>query len=454
MAEADRTASLCPACLARIPAQRVEEDGKVYLAKTCPEHGGFRSLIWDGTPTFRSWQRPKIPTTPPATYRPVKDGCPYDCGLCPDHRQRSCTIILEITQRCNLACSYCYADSSSGPGDDPNLEVIQRWYQTAAKAAGDCHIQLSGGEPTLRDDLPEIISLGHEHGFSFIQINTNGLRLADDERYVRALKTAGLDSVFLQFDGLDPGTHRQIRGRRLLAQKLAAIEACGRQGIGVVLVPTLVPGVNTGQIGGLVKKALQLSPVVRAIHFQPVSYFGRFPDAPSDADRLTLPGLMRAIEEQTGGMFKADDFKPPGCENALCSFHANYLASAEGGVRLLGNSASCCSWQLEPAEEGAARTIARVARQWSAPEKGNVALDQTANEEAPPAQKQPLSLDDFLSRARQHTFSVSAMAFQDVWNLDLERLHDCCIHVMSPQEHLVPFCAYNLTAADGRGLYR
>jgi len=450
MTTLDKTLSLCPVCLRRIPAQRVGAGEKVYLVKSCPDHGLFRTLIWDGYPPFQSWKRSKIHTTPSVANRSMEAGCPFDCGLCPDHRQRSCTIILEVTSRCNLSCSFCYADAGGGPVD-PDLKTLQGWYESAAHAGDGCNIQLSGGEPTLRNDLPEIVAMGRKYGFSFIQLNTNGIRLATDTRFLRNLKAAGLDSIFLQFDGLTPQTHEKIRGRNLVAEKLAAVSACGDHDIGVVLVPTLVPGCNMEEIGALIVKAMALSPVVRGIHFQPVSYFGRFPKAPADEDRITLPRLMRAIESQTRGLMKAEDFKPPGCENALCSFHASYLLMENKTPKLLGGNRSCCDETPEPAEEGAARAIARVAGQWSAPNDPFPMVPRNIGlQPADPV----LSLDDFLLYARENTFSVSAMAFQDVWNLDLERLRDCCIHVMKPDGELVPFCAYNLTAADGRSLYR
>lgn len=454
MVDVGLTESLCPVCLKRIQARLVEDGDEVYQVKTCPEHGTYKTLIWEGPPEFTSWKRPKIPSTPPVLYREIDLGCPYDCGLCPAHRQHSCTVILEVTHRCNLGCSFCYADSG-GNKNDPDLEIVKMWYKSAADAGGSCNIQLSGGEPTIRDDLPQIVALGREYGFKFIQINTNGLRLAEDEGFAAELKSSGLDSVFLQFDGITDETYRKIRGRNLLDKKLAAVEACGRHGLGVVLVPTLVPGVNTDEIGKLVKKALELSPAVRAIHFQPVSYFGRFPSIPDNGDRFTLPRLMRAIEKQTDGLFKARDFKPPGCENALCSFHANYLATSDGGVRLLGGGASCCSTEPKPAREGAARTVARVARQWAAPEDtGGMKLTAVTEKEHSDGAVKLLSLDDFLLQARRNTFSVSAMAFQDAWNVDIERLRDCCIHIMTPEGRLAPFCAYNMTNVDGKGLYR
>jgi 7,8-dihydro-6-hydroxymethylpterin dimethyltransferase len=454
------TESLCPACLDRIPARRLQEGDAVYLEKSCPLHGSFRTRLWKGLPDFRDWNLNKIPTQPAVVYHPIERGCPFDCGLCPDHRQRSCTILLEVTRRCDLGCAVCFADSRT-TGEDPSREDISRWYQRASAAGGNCNIQLSGGEPTLRDDLPEIVSEGKEQGFGFVQLNTNGLRLARDRAYLKALKQAGLSSIFLQFDGTEDAIFRKLRGRSLLKEKQEAIAACGEEGIGVVLVPTVVPEVNGNNVGAILKLALEYSPVVRGVHFQPVSYFGRFPAQPTDPQRITLPELMGAIETQTEGLFKTSDYRPPGCENALCSFHGHYLVNADGTVQSLQR-------EFEPsmvlpcirADEGADRAISYLARQWSAkPLRGEnrsdsvpaTAADQPVNCCSPSGL---MTLEAFMDRARNYLFSISAMAFQDVWNITLDRVRDCCIHVMSPEGNLVPFCLYNLTSMGGRPLYR
>lgn len=449
MSLSQATKSLCPVCLQRIPARRVIRDERVFVEKTCPRHGSFSVRVWDGSPAFTSWRRPKIPTHPAHPGHRVKKGCPFDCGLCPEHRQRSCTIILEVTQRCNLGCPVCYADSKGTGDDDPSLATIDQWFKAAARAGPGSNIQLSGGEPTLRDDLPRIVAMGREAGFDFIQINTNGLRLARDEQFVRDLKAAGLSSVFLQFDGTDDTIFKKLRGRTLLAEKHAAIERCGVHGVGVVLVPTLVPGINDQDIGNLLNLAVANVPVVRSIHFQPVSYFGRFFHPPADTDRITLPQLMRLIEEQSGGDFKAADFNPPGCENSLCSFSANYLVLPGDRVHVIAGG-KCCSQPI-PALEGARNAINYVARQWRA--AGGCFSSATENGVAVGVDG-AMDLDAFLRQARTHRLSVSAMAFQDVWNLDIERVRDCCIHVMAPDTRLVPFCLYNLTSNAGKRLYR
>jgi hypothetical protein len=360
---------------------------------------------------------------------------------------------------CNLNCPVCFAESGPDGAADPSLDEIRGWYRTLHHLAPGSNIQVSGGEPSLRNDLPEVVAAGRAAGFDFIQLNTNGIRLGRDADYLKALKDAGLAGVFLQFDGTHDAAHLKLRGAPLLEVKHRAIESCAKHGIGVVLVPTLVPGVNTHQIGDLLRLAVELSPTVRGIHFQPISYFGRFPMPVGDPPRITLPELMAAIEEQSAGMFKATDFRPPGCENAWCSFHADYLTLPHGGARRLQpprNLTACCT--PIPAEEGALQAMAHVSRQWGAPQAVKTSGDGTPAGDAGSLSISctagPMPFDDFLARARSHTLSVSAMAFQDAWTLDLERLRDCCIHVWDPVRGLVPFCAYNLTAADGRTLYR
>lgn len=442
------TESVCPECLIRIPAARVQEGEDIYLEKTCPQHGDFRTILWRGAPEFSSWNRPKIPSYPEKPLTEKQQGCPYDCGLCPDHRQHTCSVLIEVTQRCDLHCTVCFADSGTSRQPDLAMPEIARWYRRLVELGGPFNIQLSGGEPCVRDDLPEIIRLGRSCGFTYFQVNTNGLRLARDEAYLVELKKAGLSTVFLQFDGLCDCVYTRLRGRELLDEKMKVIQRCTDAGIGVVLVPTLVPGINVDQIGDILRFALEHMPVVRGVHFQPVSYFGRYPQIPDNGSRITIPEVIHEIEAQTGGLMPGGSFCPPGCENALCSFHANYILMPDSKLEALTRHTgeSCCC-KPASAAEGAAKTRAFVAENWPVP---------STVEERRPANRR-LSLgewDTFVERRRTHSFFVSGMAFQDAWNLDLERLRDCCIHVASADGRLIPFCAYHLTGRGGNSLYR
>ena len=252
-----------------------------------------------------------------------------DCGLCPDHGLPTCCALLEVTQRCDDCCRFCFADSG-GIANDPSKEVLEGRLRMLLAGEQSCNLQLSGGEPTVRDDLPEITAMARSMGFQFIQLNTNGLRLARDLPYLKKLKAEGISCVFLQFDGTEDEIYRKIRGRALLSEKLKAIEHCAACDLGVVLVPTLIPGINVHNAGAIVRFALQRLPAVRGVHFQPVSYFGRYPEPPTNWDRITIPEIIRAVCEQTGGAVKEESFKAASSENPYCSFHANFILMPEG----------------------------------------------------------------------------------------------------------------------------
>ena len=436
------TESLCPQCLARISGERRQEGDDLFLVKRCLEHGEFTALIWRGGPDPAGWSRPKAVVRAPSPHQGASRGCPFDCGICSEHRQQSCTVLIEVTYRCNLSCPFCFADSGTWSTPDPSLDDLAARFRTALEKSGSQNIvQLSGGEPTMRDDLTEIIAVGRDIGFPFIQLNTNGVRLAEDPAYATELKRSGLFSVFLQFDGTDDRAYRAIRGRALLEQKLRAIEHCAAAGLGIVLVPTIVKDVNTDTIGSILKLALEYAPAVRGVHFQPAAYFGRHPEQPAVEERFTLPDLMRAIEQQTDGLIRADQFIPPGCEHPLCSFHGNFLRQDDGSLKPLSKQAvDCCSGNGDE-NVGTGKAVSYVVNQWAAPKPVSCCATKD-------------SLDAFLENHRSNTFAISAMAFQDVWSLDLERVQECCIHVAAPDGRMIPFCLYNLTSAEGIPLYR
>ncbi len=310
----DPTESLCPHCLRRIPARRITANDYVYLEKSCPEHGDLgRTLLWNNMPvTYREWSRPggtAVEHNPPAG---MLDGCPYECGICANHRQETCAAILEVAQECNLSCPICFAGSRDGSSPGPDLNRITLMLQTLLEKAGSFPIQLSGGEPTLRDDLPQIVALARKMGFSHVQVNTNGIRLGRDPDYASALKDAGVTNFFLQFDGTNDDIYRRIRGANLLDHKIRAIARCAQLKVGVILVPTIVKNINDHQIGALIRFAKDWIPTVKGVHFQPVTFMGRYPSAPCNEDRVLIPDILCAIEEQTAGELRVENLIPSG----------------------------------------------------------------------------------------------------------------------------------------------
>jgi len=439
------TQSVCPVCLKRVEAERMASGAEVHLVKTCPEHGRFETVVWRGAPDYAAWGAAPAPRSHPAACATEVDrGCPYDCGLCPEHRQQSCCVLLEVTSRCNLSCPVCFASAGGEQAPDPTLAEIDGWLRRLREAGGSVNIQLSGGEPTVRNDLAAIIARIRALGFEFVQLNTNGVRIAQDPGYLEGLKQAGLDCVFLQFDGLTASVYRRIRGQDLLALKRQALANCAALGLGVVLVPVLVPGVNTMQIGDILQFAIDNMPTVRTVHFQPISYVGRFPGQPTDDDRITLPEVLAAIESQTGRAIRAADFRPGTAENPYCSFNGEFVLRPNRAIALARRTAgSCCGGTVDRQAAQQARRF--VARRWSAP-------TETAASCCCSGMKVD-SLDAFLEE-RSATLCISGMAFQDAWTLDLERLRQCHIHVLGDAGRLVPLCACNLSALAGETLYR
>ncbi len=435
-----KTESVCPVCLRVIKAEKRAEADGVYLDKCCPEHGSFSVLIWEGDArSYLRWPVINSAVEGPVNGKACEKGCPYDCGLCEEHRTKGCCVLLELTKRCNLRCPVCFASAGDDAGGDLPLSEIEKQYDYLMAHGGPFNIQLSGGEPTVRDDLPGILRLGREKGFSFFQLNTNGLRLAAEKGYAELLKEAGLSTVFLQFDGVSDAVYETLRGRPLLREKERAIENCAAAGLGIVLVPVIAAGVNEDQVGAILRYALERMPAVRGVHFQPLSYFGRCTLERAEKP-VTIPRMLRLMEEQTDGLLHAADFGGGGAENPYCSFHASYLRRPDGSLKPLRRKAEsgCCCVSSDDSREA-------VAGQWGGG-KAEFAEDGELWETS--------SLDAFLEHARLNTFAVSGMVFQDAWNLDLNRLRRCYICEMDAERGMVPFCAYNLTDTEGRALYR
>ena len=436
--EIGKTSSVCPVCLARIPAVKtVGPDGNIYMEKRCWEHGPFKTLIWEGSlESYTAWaaQDAGTPVTP-VRAKMVEKGCPYDCGLCQNHERDGCCVLLELTNRCNLRCPVCFASAGEQTPRDLSLEEIGWQYDLLMERGGPFNIQLSGGEPTMRDDLDRIIALGREKGFSFFQLNTNGVRLANAPGYAEHLARAGVSTVFLQFDGLNDHIYRVLRGAELLDIKLRAIDNCRAAGLPVVLVPTVAPGVNDDSLGEIIRFALSRAPHVRGVHIQPISYFGRC-GLTAPEIRLTIPGILRRLEAQTEGLLKAADFGGGGAESPYCSFHASYMRKPDGSLKALPRRRSqCCC-----VKSGDARDY--VAQQWSGKPS---CCDNDPDTSV---------LDDFLRQTVENTFTVSGMVFQDAYNLDFDRLRRCYICEADTEHGMIPFCAYNLTDSSGRALYR
>lgn len=433
------TTSLCPACFEVIEAQYKVIDNKVYFCKTCPRHGYFQTLFWADADLFQKWTRQSVHADRFVAGTKKEKGCPFDCGLCNEHEGGVCTAVLEVTYQCNLACNICFADTEKAQFD-PSLDEIKTMYETAQKYGGDCSIQISGGEPTVREDLEDVLRMGKQMGFSHIQVNTNGVRLAAESDYAKKLKAAGADLIYLQFDGANDAIYEKIRGKKLLDVKMQAIENCRRAQIGVLLVPTVIPNVNLDHLGQIIAFAKENMPVVKGVHFQPVSYFGRFDTvSPTDEERCSLSDVMHELEKQTDGEMKKKHFVPRKRYDAHCAFSSLFYLSEQGRLHAITEEEQNAKAPEHRAFEKKANAFTNAYWRISAEEQESHGVSE--------------EMRKFKNRLKNYTLAVSGMGFQDVWNIDISRLRGCCVQVISNQGSAIALCAFHVTDQEGKRLY-
>lgn len=436
------TESLCPVCLRVIPASRIERGGDVFLEKTCPEHGSVSTVIWRGvSPSYDEWGEGQDAPPPGYVQTEAVSGCPFDCGLCPEHTATTCTVLMEVTDRCNMRCPICFASAQENVAPDPDLDTIATMFEAILEAGGPYPLQLSGGEPTVRDDLPEIVALAKEFGFKHVQVNTNGLRIAREPGYLEALKAAGTDLIYLQLDGVSDSVYTMIRGIPLIETKRRVLERCAEVKVGVQLVPVVIRGVNDHELGGIIELAKEFMPVVKGVHFQPVSYFGRYSPAPSNETRMTTPDVLHALEAQTAGEVAGGHFLPRRKRDSHCGFSAYYILGEDGRLSAATHFAS--------AADGAADSVLAAGESPSEHVRRFITEKSRYIDPDECECMRSARMTNALSRARTYGLSVSGMPFMDGWTVDLARLRNCCVHVVRQDGRLVPFCANYLTSESG-----
>ncbi len=447
------------------------------IEKSCPEHGVFEDVYWSSADLhtkFMSYERRGPRLENPRTQKRL--GCPYDCGLCPEHETPTVLANVDVTNRCNLRCPICFANAAeSGFVFEPTMgEIRAMMTNLRSNRPFPCPaIQLSGGEPTVREDLPEIISMAREIGFPQVQIATNGVKLAKDPSYAGRLKASGLSTVYLQFDGVKERPYVIARGYNALPQKIQAVQNCKRAHLGIVLVPTLVKGVNDDQLGGMIDFAVKNIEVIRALNIQPESFCGRTDLEDLKNQRITIPDVLERIEEQTDGQVSVKDFYPVPFVAPISdfvsawsgkfqvSFTCHPACGAATYVFLRDDGAMVPVTQFVDVEaffEYLNRVSAELKKHPGRLTKSKVRLRLARNfgkfvdeEKSPPELKMKSlmlsilgsgtysALGDFHSR----TLMIGIMHFMDPYNFDQDRVSKCAIHYAVPDGRIIPFCSYN-----------
>ncbi|WP_128895192.1 radical SAM protein [Longirhabdus pacifica] len=442
------TNSICSVCLRKVEAKVIIQDDKVYLSKYCFTHGPEKVLISDDVEYYKQCRQFIKPSEMPQRWNtPIKYGCPYDCGLCPDHEQHSCLTLLEITDRCNLQCPICYADSSSAPHKSHrSMEDIEYMLDAIVKNEGEADIvQISGGEPTLHPHFFEILDLAKSKPIKHIMVNTNGVKIAQDKTFAEKLAQymPGFE-LYVQFDSFKADTLTSLRGKDLTAIRQQALAHLNEHNVSTTLVVTVKKGWNDDEIGKIIDFALQQK-AVRGVTFQPIQSAGRLEDFDPKLDRLTLSEVRRNIITQSD-VFSEKDMIPVPCHPDCLAM--GYALKLEGDVIPLTQF-------IEPDSllEGQRNTI--VFEQDEQMKEKVFNLFSTSHSPASSA----ASLKDLLcclpkvsappSISYDHVFRVLIMQFLDPYNFDIRSVKKSCVHIAHPDGRIIPFDTYNIFYRDG-----
>ncbi|MFO7792280.1 MAG: radical SAM protein [Candidatus Saliniplasma sp.] len=490
-----KTLSLCPECKKKIKAKIVREDGKAVMKKDCPEHGHFESVIWSDVDMYlkaEKWafdgtgiDNPKITDA---------TSCPENCGLCNLHKSHTSLANVDLTNRCNMNCPICFANANAAgyvyePSFDKIVDMLQNLRDE--KPVPTPAVQLAGGEPTVYPRFFDVVETASNMGFAQVQVATNGVKLAQSEDYAQKCVDAGLHTVYLQFDGLDEDIYRQARGREMMEIKNKVIENCRKtkpKPLATVLVPTMLKGVNDDQVGDIMDYAIENRDVIRGVNFQPVAFTGRIEKEKRKKQRYTLSDMAIDLEKETDYLSR-DDFYPvpfvtpisqlisivKGEPQVAFTSHphcglASYLvigddgdikpitkfADVEGLIGAMHEKAGEWNNTLHKAlfkvggkvgklksDKGKKKTLVKKFQKLF----GNYIKD----EELPGGMTLGEMMTSIISQGDKaavgdfswRTMFVGGMHFQDLYNYDIERVKRCVIHYATPDDRIIPFCAYN-----------
>ena len=436
----ETTQSLCPVCKALIDALIIEEAGKVYMTKSCAAHGSFKVLLSSDAAMYWGAHKYNKPGQHVKAFQTIEnEGCPFDCGICPEHQQHACVGVIEITQNCNMQCPTCFSSSHPGHATSLSLQEIEKAIDTLVEAEGQLEIlQISGGEPTVHPQILDILKLARTKNVKHVMLNTNGQRIAHDKNFVKALKEVNPSdspSIYFQFDGFKEQTHLILRGQaNLLETKLKALKNLKEHEISVMLVTTLRKNVNVSEAGDILRLVME-NEHINGVVFQPTFFAGRH----QQQERLTIPDVIDSLVDHPDSILEKSDFFPIPCCYPGCST-VTYLFVDGDEIRILPREIDL-SYYLDYFTNTTVPDIEQITREaleglYSA---GAVTNSDTMLENFCTACSLSFSLPELKNKVK----AIFIQPFMDAWNFDVRRAKKCCVMEALPDGKIIPFCVYN-----------
>ena len=389
---------------------------------------------------------PRPNTTDPALFRwslerTSRMGVHMIAGCVPDHQQHACLGIIEVNSACNMNCPLCF--SEAGAGFSLTLEEVENILDDFVRTEGDPEvIQFSGGEPTIHPQIIEFIAAAKARGISLVMINTNGKRIADDDAFLEQLKGAQ-PSIYFQFDGFDSETYRIIWGEPdILEQKLRALDRLAEIGLSVTLVPAIERGVNDHELGRIIDLAIK-HPAICGINFQPAFHAGRHM-AHDPMERMTIPDVLKLIEEQTKKQFMVSDFVPvpccfPTCNSVTYGFiDGDTVTPIPRVVNVHDYLDYITNRALPDWNQDVTRALEGLWSSSSVP-----GSDKSTQQIALSCEACGIPESFAVGDIAEHVIMIMLQDFMDPWTFNQKNVMKCCKEFLLPGSKQIPFCAYN-----------
>jgi 7,8-dihydro-6-hydroxymethylpterin dimethyltransferase len=473
-----------------IKARIVERDGQIWMDKDCPIHGHFEDMMAIDS-EFLTHIEAMFPGRDIIAHNDEKL---HNHGSSTIKYGRGAVLTVDLTNRCNMMCDPCFMDANQvGFVHELSMEEIKEILDNAIsiKPRRQMSVQFSGGEPTISPHFIEAIRYARRVGYNSVQAATNGIEFAKSKEFCHQAAEAGLRYVYFQFDGIgnDANSHRQVGN--LFDVKLRAINNLHEAGVEIVLVTTLVNGINNDQVGSIIRFALDNPKKIAFLSFQPVSFTGRDESITTERrlqQRYTLSHLAHDVKNQVGITEPTRDWFPLSLMGAFADFaDLVHGPNSEWGQVSCGCHPNCGvgtavmidkeTKEMSPVPAfldipGLVKDMRKITdaargkwvsnvmmafallkhyRPYQAPSEFNLyelfkkfdkSFGLTGKDYGKVSRDR--SKDDIVKRRsdRWNFLFIAGMWFQDLFNYDFRRT-EMCIIPYGTQEGEISFCAYN-----------
>ena len=471
----EKTMTVCPECKLVINGILYKDGDNVMIRKFCPEHKWTVEKYWEDYEMYmkmkrynyfgRGFENPNYITETKGA------NCPFDCGMCERHKSHTGLANVVITNRCHLSCWYCFFYAKEGePIYEPGLDEIRKTFRNLRnqKPIPANAIQITGGEPMMHPHIVDVIKMAKEEGFDQIQLNTTGIIIGQNPEMAYQLKHAGVSTLYMSFDGVskraNPKNHWEVP---------LTLEAMRKAGGNVVMVPTVIRTINDHELGAMINFAINNIDVVRAVNFQPVSLVGRMPTRLREKQRITIPGAIKLIEEQTNGVIRKEhwfsvpyvgglnkfiealtgEFKYDLSIHFACGAGAYIFIDSDNKVVPLTEflDAPGLLEHLQKAineMDGKGKLVRRAIAVKALLGVGRF-IDKKKQPKSVNFVKLLMSLflkHDFatMGKIQMKSLFLGMMHFQDEYTYDIHRVEKCDIHYAMPDGEVLPFCTFNV----------